>query len=58
MQELNLNEIAEISGGAITLGGPGFEVSIDPFVAADSLLGNTLGLVSGTVDAVVGIVGL
>lgn len=55
MQELNLKEIAEISGGAITAAGPGFEVSVDPFVAGEAVIGNTLGLIQGTVDSVLGL---
>lgn len=52
---LNNLELAEISGGAITAAGPGFAVSVDPFVAAGSVIGNTADLAGSTVDSASGL---
>lgn len=47
MQVLSKEEINEVSGGAITVGGPGLALSLDPFALVGGLLGGVLGLLRG-----------
>lgn len=57
IQVLKQEEINEVSGGAITVGGPGLALSLDPFALVGGLLTNTLALVTGAVAGVTGLVG-
>lgn len=56
IQVLTRDEVEVVSGGAITVGGPGLSLSLDPFALLGALLTNTLALVSGVVSGVVGLV--
>lgn len=57
IQVLKQEEINEVSGGAITLGGPGLSLSLDPFALLGGLLGGVFGLVNTAVASVTGLVG-
>lgn len=56
IQVLSKEEINEVSGGAITVTGPGLSLSLDPFALLGGVLGNTLALVSTLVSSVLGLV--
>lgn len=56
IQVLSKEEINEVSGGAITVGGPGLALSLDPFALLGGLLGGVLGLVNTLVSSVLGLV--
>lgn len=55
MQVLSKEEINEVSGGAITVGGPGLAVSLDPFALVGGLLNGVLGLVGTLLGALGGL---
>lgn len=57
IQVLKQEEINEVSGGAITVGGPGLSLSLDPFALLSGLLGGVFGLVGSVVTSVTGLVG-
>lgn len=51
MQVLSKEEINEVSGGAITVGGPGLSFSLDPFALVGGLLNGVMGLVGSLLTA-------
>lgn len=57
IQTLTRDELDMVSGGAITVGGPGVSASIDPFVMAGAIAGNTFALIGSAVAGVAGLAG-
>lgn len=52
IHELKQEEINAVSGGDITLGGPGLNLSVNPFALVGGLLDGVLGLVSSVLGSV------
>lgn len=57
IQVLKQEEINEVSGGAITVGGPGLSLSLDPFALLSGLLTGVVNTVFGLVGGVNSLVG-
>lgn len=55
IQELKQEEIDVVSGGDITIGGPGLSIGVNPFTLVSGLLGGVLSLVDGLLGAVTGL---